>query len=140
LQRGFDNKQISQSLNNPLSTIQRRTRLIFERRLAASRIEPDYAKIGLKKGFLVIRLKGGKIPQIVERLRKLRGIVSISANIGSFPILCKIVYRDTTELWDVISNVQELDNVREVAWSEEIYNVGTEYNFLHAPVYEEKKN
>ena len=133
LQRGYDNKEIAKSIENPLSTIQRRTRLIFERGLAALKVEPDYAKIGLKKGFLLIRLKGGKIPQIVERLRKIRGIVSISANIGSFPIICTIVYRDTTELWDIISSVQEQDCVKEVSWSEEIYTVGTEYNILHPP-------
>jgi DNA-binding Lrp family transcriptional regulator len=128
LLRGYDNKQIADKVDNPLSTIQRRTRLIFERGLAASKIEPDYAKLGYKTGYLIIRLKGGKMIDIVERLQKKNEFISISANIGVFPLICKIIYRDTKELWDIISNVQELGNVREVLWSEEIYSITTNYN------------
>jgi DNA-binding Lrp family transcriptional regulator len=131
LQRGYDNKQIADKVDNPLSTIQRRTRLIFERGLAASKIEPDYAKLGLKKGYLILRLKGGKIADIVEMLQQVSGIISISANIGVFPLICIIIYRDTKELWNIISNVQELDNVKEVLWSEEVSNVTTKYDIMH---------
>jgi DNA-binding Lrp family transcriptional regulator len=131
LQRGYDNKQIADKVDNPLSTIQRRTRLIFERGLAASTIEPDYAKLGYKKGYLILRLNGGKIADMLERLQQVSGIISISANIGIFPLICIIIYRDTEELWNITSNVQELDNVKEVLWSEEVYNVTTKYDIMH---------
>ena len=131
LQRGYDNKQIADKVDNPLSTIQRRTRLIFERGLAASKIEPDYAKLGYKKGYLILRLKGGKIAGIMERLQQVSGIISISANIGVFPLICIIIYRHTEELWNIISNIQELDNVKEVLWSEEVSNVTTKYDIMH---------
>lgn len=122
LLKGFDNKRIADTTESPLSTIQRRTRLIFERGLATSKIELDYERLGLKKGFLAIRLKGGKIQSVAERLKRISGIISISANIGTFPITCTIVYKNVAELWDMISSVQELDNIQEVLWSEEIYN------------------
>jgi DNA-binding Lrp family transcriptional regulator len=122
LLKGFDNKRIADTTESPLSTIQRRTRLIFERGLATSKVEPDYKRLGFKKGFLAIRLKGGNIQSIVKRLQGIRGIITISANIGTFPITCTIVYKNTPELWNMISSVQELDNIQEVLWSEEIYN------------------
>lgn len=122
LLKGFDNKRIADTTVSPLSTIQRRTRLIFERGLATSKIEPDYKRLGFKRGFLAIRLKGGKIQSIVEMLKRISGIIAISANIGTFPITCTIVYKNVTELWNIISSVQELDNIQEVLWSEEIYS------------------
>jgi DNA-binding Lrp family transcriptional regulator len=122
LLKGFDNKRIADTTESPLSTIQRRTRLIFERGLATSKVEPDYKRLGFKKGFLAIRLKGGRIQSIVARLQGIRGIIAISANIGTFPITCTIAYKNTLELWNMISSVQELDNIQEVLWSEEIYN------------------
>jgi DNA-binding Lrp family transcriptional regulator len=133
LTRGYDNKQIADKIDNPLSTIQRRTRLIFERGLASSKIEPDYAKLGYKKGFLILRLKSGKIADLLERLQKISGIISISANVGIFPLICVIIYRNTGELWNMISNVQELDSVKEVLWSEEVCNFDTKYNITHFP-------
>ena len=122
LLKGFDNKRIADTTESPLSTIQRRTRLIFERGLATSKIEPDYKRLGFKKGFLAIRLKGGKIQSIAERLKRIRGIIAISVNIGTFPLTCTIVYKNVTELWSIISSVQELDYIQDVLWSEEIYN------------------
>jgi len=122
LLKGFDNKRIADTTESPLSTIQRRTRLIFERGFATSKIEPDYKRLGFKKGFLAIRLKGGKIQSTAEGLKRISGVISISANIGAFPITCTIVYKNVTELWNIMSTVQELDNVQEVLWSEEIYN------------------
>src|SRR5579884_4084908 len=70
LERGFDNKKIAKATEIPLSTIQRRTRLLFKRGLATSRIEHDYAKLGYKKGFLCMRLKGGRIEPLAEELMK----------------------------------------------------------------------
>lgn len=122
LLKGYDNKRIAYTVDNPLSTIQRRTRLIFERGLANSKVELDYKRLGFKKGFLAIRLKGGKIQSIVERLQRMSGIITISANIGTFPVTCTIMYKSVAELWKLISSVQELDNVVEVLWSEEVYN------------------
>jgi DNA-binding Lrp family transcriptional regulator len=122
LLKGFDNKRIAETTESPLSTIQRRTRLIFEKGLATSKVEPDYKRLGFKKGFLALRLKGGRIQSIVKRLQGIRGIIAISANIGTFPISCTIVYKNAPELWNMISSVQELDNIQEVLWSEEIYN------------------
>jgi hypothetical protein len=136
LLKGYTNKQIADTTDNPLSTIQRRTRLIFERGLATSKIEPDYAKLGFRKGFLALRLKGGKVQSIAERLQNVEGIISVSANIGTFPIFCTIVYKDVTDLWIILSTIQEHENVKEVLWSEEVYN----FSALHNAPIEEKSH
>ena len=39
---GFNNKQISSKLKVPLSTIQRRTRKLAEKKLIVTRTEPNY--------------------------------------------------------------------------------------------------
>jgi DNA-binding Lrp family transcriptional regulator len=121
LQLGYDNKKIATTVNSPLSTVQRRTRLILENGLASSRVEPDYAKLGYKKGFLIICANGSKNFKIIEILEKIRGIISISANVGNFQIICTVAFRNKEELWELISKVQEIDNVKDVFWSEEIY-------------------
>jgi hypothetical protein len=46
---GFNNKQISNKLKVPLSTIQRRTRLILQSGLLEHNFKPDYRRLGLKK-------------------------------------------------------------------------------------------
>ena len=77
LLKGYTNKPIADTTDNLLSTIQRRTRLIFERGLATSKIELDYAKLGFRKGFLALRLTGGKVQLIAKRLQKVEGIISV---------------------------------------------------------------
>ncbi len=136
LLKGYTNKPIADTTDNLLSTIQRRTRLIFERGLATSKIELDYAKLGFRKGFLALRLTGGKVQLIAKRLQKVEGIISVSANIGTFPIFCTIVYKDVTDLWIILSTIQEHENVKEVLWSEEVYNFSALRN---APIEEKSR-
>jgi len=138
LLKGYDNKQIANAIDNPLSTIQRRTRLIYSRGLARPKIEPNYAKLGFKKGFLAVRLKGGRISKLVEMLQKIDGIISISANIGSFQIICTIIFHDTIDLWNMISDIQGLENVKDTLWSEEIYNFDKNYNISKSSLAIEK--
>ena len=47
---GKDNKQIANEVKVPLSTVQRRTRRLFEKNAVKSRIEPNYTQLGYNKG------------------------------------------------------------------------------------------
>src|SRR5215211_1277011 len=47
-----DNSFISQKLEIPLSTIQRRTRKLFEKEIISTKIELNYEKLGYKRGLL----------------------------------------------------------------------------------------
>jgi len=55
------NKQISSQLSLPLSTIQRRTRILLTSGLVKSQVQINYHKFGFKTGLLHIYLKNGNI-------------------------------------------------------------------------------
>ena len=46
---GFDNRHISSELDIPLSTVQRRTRVILQSGLLQHNYKPNYRRLGLKK-------------------------------------------------------------------------------------------
>jgi DNA-binding Lrp family transcriptional regulator len=51
-----NNKQISAELGVPLTTIQRRTRNIIENGIMNIKIEPNFKRLGIKRGLLHIYL------------------------------------------------------------------------------------
>jgi len=61
---GYDNKQISNATKIPISTVQRRTRNILQKGIVNLRIEPNWQKLGFKKGLFHIYLKDGDVLQI----------------------------------------------------------------------------
>lgn len=71
---GHKNKQIAFKLKIPLSTIQRRTRKLLERGLVNEKVEPNYQKLGFKKGLFHVYLSDGNIQSIAEALAKVKGI------------------------------------------------------------------
>jgi len=58
LLEGYSNKNIALEAKSPLSTIQRRIRRIFEAQYLHKKNELNYKKLGLRKGYLLISLKG----------------------------------------------------------------------------------
>ena len=80
---GKSNKEISQYLSIPLSTIQRRTRHLFASGIIISRVKLDYEKLGYKTGLLHIYLKNGNINAIAKRINELEGVTSIEFHIGN---------------------------------------------------------
>ena len=80
---GKSNKEISQYLSIPLSTIQRRTRHLFESGIIIPRVELDYEKLGYKTGLLDLYLKNGNIDNLAKRINELEGVTSIEFHIGN---------------------------------------------------------
>jgi DNA-binding NarL/FixJ family response regulator len=60
LVKGYENKKIAVEVKTPLSTIQRRIRNLFENQYVSRKNELNYKKLGLRKGYLQISLKGDK--------------------------------------------------------------------------------
>jgi DNA-binding Lrp family transcriptional regulator len=120
---GNDNKQISSKLHIPLSTIQRRTREILLNGIIHIRVEPNFRKLGIKKGLLHVYLTNGDIKEIVTKVSKMDGILSSSVHVGNSDVVGEFVYEDSEQLVDTISNLKHLDGVRRVLWSEEVYSV-----------------
>ena len=118
---GKSNKEISQYLSIPLSTIQRWTRHLFESGIIIPRVELDYEKLGYKTGLLHIYLKNGNINAIAKRINELEGVTSIEIHIGNSDILTNVVYKDGKKLLLLVSEIKNFDGVERIVWSERVY-------------------
>ena len=120
---GCSNKEISSKLNVPLSTIQRRTRNIIMSRIISSRLEPNFKRLGLRKGLLHIHFHDGDIRDTAVAISKLAGVLSSSVHVGNSDIVASYVYEDSQELINTISALKHMHGIDSVLWSEEIFSV-----------------
>lgn len=120
---GQNNKEISQSIKVPLSTVQRRSRRIFENNVVRNKIEPNYAHLGLSKGLLHLYVNGRDALEVAEDLTKLDGITSVSLHIGNSDVVGEIIYKNSIDVLNAISNTKTIDGVERVVWSEEVMSL-----------------
>jgi Lrp/AsnC family transcriptional regulator for asnA, asnC and gidA len=120
---GHSNKQISDKLEVPLSTIQRRTRKLGEKELIVTRTEPNYEKLGFKRGLIHIYLSKGEIDSVGQKLSKMRGIISASVHVGNSDLVGFFIYRNTKQLLKMTTDVKQIQGVEKVMWSEEVYSI-----------------
>ena len=118
---GYNNQQISEELQIPLSTIQRRTRIILRRGLLEHYFRPDYRGLGLKKGMIHVYLRDGDMKSTAEKISRMEGITSVSIHIGNSDIVADFVYRDSEQIMDIVSSIKRLEGVDKSVWSEEVY-------------------
>ncbi|HJT84509.1 MAG TPA: Lrp/AsnC family transcriptional regulator [Nitrososphaeraceae archaeon] len=116
-----DNSAIAKKLKIPLSTIQRRTRKLFEKELVSTKVELNYQKLGYKRGLLHVYLQKGLMEQIGKSIVKKRGILSVSVHVGNSDLVALFVYRDTKDLIETMGEIKEIEGVDRVLWSEEVY-------------------
>jgi len=120
LLKGYQHKKIALEVKTPLSTIQRRIRKIFENQYVSRKNELNYKKLGLRKGYLQITLRGDKSYEIAQKLVGISGIISVSELTGSFDILCTCIFKNTDELFSLIENIKTIERIDKVAWVEEV--------------------
>jgi DNA-binding Lrp family transcriptional regulator len=125
---GRDNRQISTQLKIPLSTIQRRTRRIISSGIVNVGVQPNFKRLGLKRGALHVCLDDGDIRKRVTQLSKMDGMISSSVQIGNSDVVSDYAYENTDQLMDTISSIKHMEGVDKVTWSEEVYReaVGSE--------------
>jgi Lrp/AsnC family transcriptional regulator, regulator for asnA, asnC and gidA len=116
-----NNASISKKLDIPLTTIQRRTRKLFEKGLVSTKIELNYEKLGYKRGLLHIYLQKGLMEKIGENVVQKRGILSVSVHVGNSDLVALFAYRDSKDLLETIGEIKEIEGVERVLWSEEVY-------------------
>ena len=116
-----DNSLISQKLDIPLSTIQRRTRKLFEKEIISMKTELNYEKLGYKRGLLHVYLKKGQLDRIGKIVVEKRGMLSVSVHVGNSDLVALFVYRDSKDLIETMTNIKEIEGVERVLWSEEVY-------------------
>lgn len=122
---GLDSKEIAAKVEKPLSTVQRRKRVLFEKGLLEIRTIPNYRRLGFKRGLLHVYVSNGDAESIGEKLAKLKGIISASLHIGNSDLVGAFVYRDSLEILDLISSVKKIDGVVNTVWSEEVLDIAT---------------
>ena len=120
---GQNNKQISNKLEVPLSTIQRRTRKLTEKEFIITRTEPNYEKLGFKRGLIHVYLSKGEIDSVGLKLSKMGGIISASVHVGNSDLVGFFIYRTTKQLLRMTTDVKQIPGVEKVMWSEEVYSI-----------------
>lgn len=120
---GSSNKEISKSLAIPLSTVQRRTRKVFERNFVARRFEPNYKLLGYSKGLLHMFVGKAETMLVAKQLWTIPGITRVSIHIGNSDIVGDFVYRNSAHVLEAITRAKQIMGVERVIWSEEVLEV-----------------
>jgi DNA-binding Lrp family transcriptional regulator len=123
LLRGYSNKKIALEAKSPLSTIQRRIRRIFEAQYLHKKNELNYRKLGLRKGYLLISLKGDHSNPVAEKISAIRGITCVSLVMGNIDIMSTCLFRETADLFKIIESVKTIERVNNVSWAEEVQDI-----------------
>jgi Lrp/AsnC family transcriptional regulator, regulator for asnA, asnC and gidA len=117
---GSDNKEISSTMNIPLSTIQRRTHRIIQSGLVNIEYTPNFKMLGIKNGMLHTYLRNGQLRQTAEKISEIEGILSVTIHVGNSDIVSEFVYENSEDLVDIIESIKELGEIEKTVWSEEM--------------------
>jgi DNA-binding Lrp family transcriptional regulator len=120
LLKGYTNKNIALHERMPLSTVQRRIRRIYEKGYVIKRNELNYKKLGLRKVYLLISLKGDLSSEVAQNLSNIEGVNFVSIVSGGIEILCVCLIRDTDHLFKILENIRAIERVDNVTWVEEV--------------------
>jgi Lrp/AsnC family transcriptional regulator, regulator for asnA, asnC and gidA len=116
-----NNQQIANETKIPLSTIQRKTRMMFEKEYVISRNEINYKKLGFRRGLIHIYLNHGDLKQIATRVTKMDSVQTVSMHAGNSDIIGVFLYNKTEQVLGLIDEVKKMEGVDSVVWSEEVY-------------------
>lgn len=122
---GYTDKKIAAHQKSPLSTILRRIRRIFENEYVIRKNELNHKKLGLRKAYLFISLKGDSSSPIAKRISNIRGITFISSLKGGMDILCICTFKSANDLFKIVENIRSFEKVDKVTWSEEVSIIDT---------------
>lgn len=112
---------ISKQLEVPLTTVQRR-----RKRLESEFVEMTYVfrleKVGWRKANLLISTDKGMTPVTGRTLLAHSSVTKVCRSIGEHTIdlLAEVVFKDNSELLNIIEWIKSTDGVREVIWTESV--------------------
>jgi len=115
-----NNKRLSTDQNIPLSTIQHRTKTLFENEFITSKVHINYEKLGYKRWLLHIYLFNGDLENIFEKLSQVIGIESLLVQIGNPDIFVRLLYKNSPDLLKVITSIRKSESIQKVLWSEQM--------------------
>ena len=123
-----NNKEISQALKIPLSTVQRRVRDLISAGYINSKVEVNHQKLGFKTGLMHVYLRNGNIEEMTKKILDLDHITYVEVHIGNSDILGNVVYKEGIELLNLISAIKKMEGVDKILWSERIYQSPSKVN------------
>jgi len=117
---------LSNKLNVPLSTIQRR-RANIEKSILKRTYSFNYKAFGGRVGDLIINVDKGKSKEVAQFLLKKykNNITHCHTRINSeHNVSAQVVYKDTEELHSLVESIKTIEYVTNVQWSEMVELIG----------------
>jgi DNA-binding Lrp family transcriptional regulator len=117
--------ELARKLEIPLTTIQRR-----RKRLESEFLEVAYSlkleKLGWRRADLLVSTYKGTSSNVGKALLTHNSITRVCRTIGEHTIdlHAEIVFKDNTELLNVIERIKSLDGVKDVVWTEPVELLG----------------
>jgi len=140
LLKGYSNKNIALEARSPLSTIQRRIKRIFEDQYIHKKNELNHKKLGLRKGYLLISLKGDYADLVAQKVSTIKGITYVSLVTGNIDIMSTCLFRETTDLFKIIESIKTIERVDKVLWAEEVHDIPSKEITILSSLVEESIN
>jgi Lrp/AsnC family transcriptional regulator, regulator for asnA, asnC and gidA len=122
---GRSNHEIAKLTKSPLSTIQRRTRRLFESGLVKIKYEIDFKKFGYKIGLLHVYMSNGNSREVAEKIAQTKGILSVALHIGNSDIIAEYAVKTSGILLELMAKIKALPHVNKIVWSEEVTSIET---------------
>ena len=116
--------ELSQKLQVPISTIQRRRAVLEKTAVVKKEYILDLRKFGLRIAEILIDIEKGNHDKLLEdiKVKFNKNIISISRKIGDpgINIGIKIVYSDSIQLFEVLEELRKNSMVKKFDWFESI--------------------
>jgi DNA-binding Lrp family transcriptional regulator len=118
-------QELSLQLGIPLSTVQRRRKRLEETYLVKT-YSLDPVKFGFRRIDLLIAIGGGASISVGKELLKSDKVLSVERTIGEHTIDLRVetLVKENTELLDLLEEVEAMNGVRDVIWTEVISTIG----------------
>ena len=118
-------QELSLQLGIPLSTVQRRRKRLEETYLVKT-YSLDPVKFGFRRIDLLIAIGGGTSISVGKELLKSDKVLSVERTIGEHTIDLRVetLVKENAELLELLEEVEAMNGVRDVIWTEVIATIG----------------
>ncbi len=114
--------EISEKIDIPLSTIQRRRSRIETSAVLKKSFEIDFHKLGLRVADLLIKISKGDIETIVSDIVKQhsKSILEVTVRLGQpdINLVVRITYKDNDEVYGIMRTFNTIEHIDSIQWSE----------------------
>lgn len=103
---------------------------MIQKGMVTIKAEVNLEMIGFKRGLIHVYISNGNIDQIARKISMLDPIESVEIHIGNSDMIGNVIYNDSKQLLQTISDIKKVEGVVKIVWSEEVYNVKENNNKL----------